>query len=285
VVFHAAAHKHVPLMEQNPGEAVKNNVFGTRCLGRLASEAGVEAFILVSTDKAVRPSSVMGASKRVAELVVQKLAQELPRTRFIAVRFGNVLGSGGSVIPIFREQIARGGPITITHPEMKRYFMTIPEAAQLVVQAGAIGRSGEILVLDMGEPVRIVDLAERMIELSGYRERGEIDIVFTGLRPGEKLFEEIELDGESMERTRHPKIFIGRIQSAAPLALEAALARLEAAAGAGDEAALRTVLAELVPEARLDGDAEDTVAEPLLSAAGPGGEGPSSLPRRAAGLS
>ncbi len=249
VLIHAAAHKHVPLMESHPDEAVKNNVLAVDGLGRLAAEAGVEVFLLISTDKAVRPTSVMGASKRLAELVCQSLDGHYPDTRFLAVRFGNVMGSAGSVIPIFREQIERGGPLTVTHPEVKRYFMTIPEAAQLVLQAGAIGKGGEILILDMGEPVKIVDLARDMIALSG---DDDLQIVFTGLRPGEKLFEELELQGEQCDRTRHEKIFVGRLQPSTGSELEAALARLEALAEDGANGQIRVVLNELLPEASLD---------------------------------
>jgi len=263
-VFHAAAHKHVPMMETNPAEAVKNNVLGTHCLGSMAGEAGVEAFILVSTDKAVRPTSVMGASKRLAELVVQKLDGDHAATRFLAVRFGNVLDSAGSVIRIFREQIEHGGPVTVTHPEMKRYFMTIPEASQLVLQAGAMGEGGEIFVLDMGEPVKIVDLAEKMIRLSGFEPDLDVDIIFSGMRPGEKLFEEIELAGEEMAKTRHPKIFVGRLRPHPAQQVAAALDRLrEVVAGGHDADAVRRLLGELVPEAafgRPDGAASEPVA-------------------------
>jgi FlaA1/EpsC-like NDP-sugar epimerase len=209
VVFHAAAHKHVPVMEVNPGEAVKNNVFGTRTLVDEAVRAGVEAFVMISTDKAVNPTSVMGATKRTAEAYVQALSQRV-RTRLITVRFGNVLGSNGSVVPIFKEQIRRGGPLTLTHPDMTRFFMTIPEAAQLVLQAGSIGHGGEIFVLDMGEPVRIIDLARDMIRLSGLREGHEIEIVTTGLRTGEKLYEELYDHAEQRLPTTHPKIFRAR---------------------------------------------------------------------------
>jgi len=265
VIFHAAAHKHVPLMEANPAEAVKNNVLGTRCLGRLAGESGVDAFILVSTDKAVRPTSVMGASKRLAELVTQRLDAQFASTRYLAVRFGNVLDSAGSVIRIFREQISHGGPLTVTHPDMQRYFMTIPEASQLVLQAGAMGEGGEIFVLDMGEPVRILDLAEKMITLSGFEPGKDVQIAFTGLRPGEKLFEEIELEGEGMAKTHHPKIFVGRFRPYPADRLDAALERLEEESRVGHEARVRQTLAELLPEATL----EDV--EPAPVAVTPGG--------------
>lgn len=250
VVLHAAAHKHVPMMEGNPGEAVKNNVLGTRTLGQVAAEAEVETFVLISTDKAVNPSSVMGASKRVAELVVQGL-DEKHETKFVAVRFGNVLGSTGSVIPIFREQIRRGGPVTVTHPRMTRYFMTIPEAAQLVLQAGAIGEGGEIFILDMGQPVRIIDVARDMIRLSGLRPDEDIEILITGLRPGEKLFEELGTTEDKVEKTRHPKIFVGKIPRMTPAHVEAGVEALAAAGRKGDGDEVRRALSDLVPEAKL----------------------------------
>ncbi len=212
VVFHAAAHKHVPLMEGNPKEAIKNNVFGTRNVVEAAHRHQTRHFVLVSTDKAVNPTSVMGVTKRVAEMVVQSKSKE-SSTRFCAVRFGNVLGSRGSVIPLFLEQIAAGGPVTVTHPEMVRYFMSIPEAVQLIIQAGALGSKGEIFVLDMGEPVKIVDLASDLIRLSGFEPGTDIEIAFTGIRPGEKLYEETLTDLEGITKTRHEKIFIAKANS------------------------------------------------------------------------
>jgi len=207
IVIHAAAHKHVPLMELNPGEAIKNNVLGTQVVADTADRCGATHFVMISTDKAVNPTSIMGCSKRIAEMYIQDLSRT-SKTQFITVRFGNVLASEGSVVPIFKRQIAEGGPVTVTHPEMKRYFMTIPEASQLVLQAATMGKGGEIFVLDMGEPVKIVDLANMLITLSGFRPGEDIEVVFTGPRPGEKLFEELRIEGEDMQRTHHPKISI-----------------------------------------------------------------------------
>ncbi len=210
VVFHAAAHKHVPLMEYNPEEAIKNNVFGTKNVAEIAAKYGVERFVMISTDKAVNPTNIMGASKRVAEMIVQDLAKK-SKTKFVAVRFGNVLASRGSVIPLFRNQILAGGPVTVTHPEITRYFMTIPEASQLVIQAGAIGKGGEVFVLDMGRPVKIIDLARDLIELSGLKVGEDIEIKISGLRPGEKLYEELLSDKENTVATKHKRIMVAKL--------------------------------------------------------------------------
>jgi FlaA1/EpsC-like NDP-sugar epimerase len=266
IVIHAAAHKHVPLMETNPTEAIKNNILGTYLLGNLAGEFRADVFVLISTDKAVRPASIMGASKRVAELVVQDLDARY-QTRFLAVRFGNVLGSAGSVIPIFREQIQDGGPVTITHPEMVRYFMTIPEASQLVLQASAMGKGGEIFVLDMGEPVRIVDLARDMITLSGLKPGEDIEIVFTGIRPGEKLSEEVGTDDENMSRTEHPKIFIGKISGYPPDRMEWAMTRIRTLTDGADGSAIRRFLKEFIPEAQLGVESARPVSLEVFRAA------------------
>lgn len=226
VVFHAAAHKHVTLMELFPDEAVKTNIFGTRNVAEAADKTGTDMFVLVSTDKAVNPSCAMGATKRIAEHLIQQL-NRISQTTFAAVRFGNVLGSNGSVVPIFERQIARGGPITVTHPEMKRYFMTIPEAAQLVIQAGAMATGGELFVLNMGDPVKITDLARCMIRLSGLNPDKDIEICYTGVRPGEKLMEELFTTEEWAKTTRHKRIFTATTSSVNYKSLEAELYRLK----------------------------------------------------------
>ena len=244
VVFHAAAHKHVFLMERQPAEAIRNNVLGTRQLARIAAAHGVDAFVLISTDKAINPTSVMGATKRLAEIQLMSLAAETA-TKFMAVRFGNVLGSSGSVVPIFKRQIENGGPVTVTHPDVSRYFMTIPEAVGLVLQSFVLGRGGEIFVLDMGQPVKIVDLARQMIELSGYRVGDDIEITFTGLKPGEKLYEELQHHTERYAATTHPRIM--RFTSQAAVG-EPGLRELEQTLHAMDANQLKALLKRLVPE-------------------------------------
>lgn len=250
VIFHAAAHKHVPLMEANAAEAIKNNVFATELVGKLAGQYNAQNFVLISTDKAVNPTSIMGASKRIAELITQTQNQTYT-TNYMAVRFGNVLGSAGSVVPIFREQIKRNESLTVTDKEMTRYFMTIPEASQLVLQAGALGAGGEIFILDMGKPVKILDLAEDMIRLSGLKPYEDIDIQFTGIRQGEKLFEELEITGEDLLKTRHPKIFIGRISTYTKDEVIEILQNFHQAIDNQDEDEIRRLLNRHLPEATI----------------------------------
>ncbi len=263
-VYHAAAYKHVPLVEHNPAEGIKNNVIGTLRTAQAALENGVSDFVLVSTDKAVRPTNIMGASKRLAELVLQALAQDGTQTKFTMVRFGNVLGSSGSVVPKFRQQIRDGGPITLTHPDITRFFMTIPEAAQLVIQAAAMAKGGDVFVLDMGEPVRIADLAKRMVELSGLTIKddkyplGDIEIQVTGLRPGEKLYEEL-LIGNNPEKTTHPRIMRARESYLDWEYLEAKLASLEWALQVNDVNVIRSMMLELVPGYQPTSDIVDWV--------------------------
>jgi FlaA1/EpsC-like NDP-sugar epimerase len=261
VVFHAAAYKHVPLMEANPLESVRNNVIGTRVMAEVASECGVTRFVLVSTDKAVRPKNVLGQTKALCEWLVEAAAARGANgTSFISVRFGNVLGSSGSVIPLFRRQIARGGPVTVTHPDMERYFMTIPEAVQLIVQAGAIGESGDIFVLDMGKPVKIVDLAHNMIRLSGREPGRDIPIEFIGVRPGEKLHEDLWGEGEAAVPTAHPKILRAACRPVDPVWLEEEISELERLADAGETVEIVARLGELMrsPQ-RLQATAPETV--------------------------
>jgi FlaA1/EpsC-like NDP-sugar epimerase len=248
-VYHAAAYKHVPVVEHNVVEGVRNNVFGTLATAEAAMEAHVETFVLISTDKAVRPTNVMGTTKRMAELVLQALAKTETTTRFCMVRFGNVLGSSGSVVPLFREQIKKGGPVTVTHPEIIRYFMTIPEAAQLVIQAGAMGQGGDVFVLDMGEPVKIAELAAKMIRLSGLTVQdekhpdGDIAIQYSGLRPGEKLFEEL-LIGDEVVQTDHPRIMSAHEISLSWAQLEKILIQLDDACHNFDHEKIQALLLE-----------------------------------------
>lgn len=247
VVFHAAAHKHVPLMEYQPAEAVRNNILGTKVVADEAAAHKVETFVMISTDKAVNPTSVMGCTKRVAEMYVQSMNKN-SGTRFVAVRFGNVLGSRGSVIPLFKKQIAKGGPVTVTHPDMKRYFMTIPEASQLVLQAGAMAKGGEVFVLDMGEPVRIYDLAKDLITLSGLIPDKDIEIKITGLRPGEKLFEELLSAEDGTEKTMHKKIFTARIKEIDKAGLDREIRKiLEITDGEEVVAALQKIVPTYTP--------------------------------------
>lgn len=247
VVFHAAAHKHVPLMEYQPAEAVRNNILGTKVVADEAASHNVETFVMISTDKAVNPTSVMGCTKRVAEMYVQSMNKN-SCTRFVAVRFGNVLGSRGSVIPLFKKQIAKGGPVTVTHPDMKRYFMTIPEASQLVLQAGAMAKGGEVFVLDMGEPVRIYDLAKDLITLSGLIPDKDIEIKITGLRPGEKLFEELLSAEDGTEKTTHKKIFTARIKEIDKAGLDKEISKiLEITDGEEVVAALQKIVPTYMP--------------------------------------
>ena len=263
-VYHAAAYKHVPLVEHNPAEGIKNNVLGTLRAAQAAARNGVADFVLISTDKAVRPTNIMGASKRMAEMVLQALAEISPGTKFAMVRFGNVLGSSGSVVPRFRQQIRDGGPITLTHPEITRYFMTIPEAAQLVIQAGAMAKGGDVFVLDMGQPVKILDLARRMVELSGLEVRGEdnpdgdIEIEITGLRPGEKLYEEL-LIGDNPKPTSHPRIMKAHEDFLAWVELEQRLLALQAALEVNDVGVVRLMLQELVSGYEPSGEIVDWV--------------------------
>lgn len=288
VIFHCAAHKHVPMMEDNPGEAIKNNVLGTKVVADAASASNASAFVMVSTDKAVNPTSVMGATKRCAELYVQSLSgggaveckaggpnvtpppRHHTHTRFVAVRFGNVLGSSGSVVPIFRKQIQAGGPVTVTHPEMRRFFMTIPEASQLVMQAGAIGKGGEIFVLDMGEPIRILDLATEMIRRSGLTPDEDIMIQFTGTRPGEKLYEELACDNEQTRPTSHEKIRVWQLPQAGPSQVKRMLDLLASVTNSSRQEilfALSSCVPEYTPPSAMDLNQNDQATKLRLLAA------------------
>ena len=272
-IYHAAAYKHVPMVEKNPSEAVRNNVIGTHRVAQAAINSGAETFVLISTDKAVRPTNTMGATKRFAEMILQQLArQQQVTTRFTMVRFGNVLGSSGSVIPLFREQIKSGGPVTVTDTRIIRYFMTIPEAAQLVIQAGAMGEGGEVFVLDMGEPIKIIDMAKRLIHLSGLNVKddenteGDIEIVYTGLRPGEKLYEEL-LIGENDMPTRHPLIMSANEDCLSWEALSSYLVQFEQAIELNDVEKSRQLLVESVNGYSPQCDVADLVQEKIQKTA------------------
>lgn len=245
VIYHAAAHKHVPLMEDSPNEAIKNNVFGTYKTARAADKFGVKRFVLISTDKAVNPTNIMGASKRMCEMIIQTF-NRYSKTEYVAVRFGNVLGSNGSVIPLFKRQMAAGGPLTVTHPDIIRYFMTIPEAVSLVLEAGAFAKGGEIFVLDMGEPVKIADLAKNLIRLSGYTLGVDMDIKYTGLRPGEKLYEELLVKEEGIQKTENNLIYIGKPLEFDEVHFLSGLRELEEAA-MNESLSVKQIVSEIVP--------------------------------------
>ncbi|WP_026896128.1 nucleoside-diphosphate sugar epimerase/dehydratase [Clostridiisalibacter paucivorans] len=264
VIFNAAAHKHVPLMEDNPKEAIKNNVFGTLNLAQSADRYGVKKFVMISTDKAVNPTNIMGASKRICEMIIQSM-DKVSDTEFVAVRFGNVLGSNGSVIPLFKRQIANGGPVTVTHEEVIRYFMTIPEASQLVIQAGAMAKGGEVFVLDMGEPVKIIDLARDLIRLSGFEPEVDIPIEIVGLRPGEKLFEELLLDEEGIESTEHKKIFIGKPTFTDYRLMINAMENLKEIVDNSDENELKSYIAQMVPTYKNNFEVNDVFCKNILN--------------------
>ena len=247
LVFHAAAHKHVPLMETSPEEAVKNNIFGTYNVADLSDIYGVKRFVLVSTDKAVNPTNVMGATKRFCEMIVQNFSRTKKNTEYVAVRFGNVLGSNGSVIPLFKKQIESGKPVTITHPDIIRYFMTIPEAVSLILTAGSMAHGGEIFVLDMGKPVKILTLAENLIKVYGKKPYEDVEIIFTGLRPGEKLYEELLMSEEGLQETANHKVFIGTQIEIDDATLNEGLKALKAISDANNSEGVAEVLAEYVP--------------------------------------
>ncbi len=265
IIFHAAAYKHVPLMENNPYEAIKTNVIGTRILAELASELGVDKFVMVSTDKAVNPTNVMGATKRLAEMYTQSMNHlEGVKTKFIATRFGNVLGSNGSVIPLFKKQIERGGPVTVTHPEITRYFMTIPEACELVLEAATMGQGGEVFVFDMGESVKIIDLAKKMITLSGLRVDKDIEIKYTGLRPGEKLYEELLNNDENTLPTHHPKILIAEVNTPSYAYMEVVTNDLNHLLSSGNNNSIVAKIKEIIPEYKSNNSVFETLDKKSL---------------------